>query len=228
LAEAFGQTWSASRLSELLHGWSSLEEWLRDGFFKEHCDIFQDRPFVWHVWDGRNDGFHALVNYHKLAAPNREGRQTLEKLIYTYLGDWITRQRAEVASGVDGADGRLTAAVHLQSELERILGGDAPYDVFVRWKAIYEQPCEWAPDLNDGVRLNIRPWLTATLAPQTKPKKGACILRITPKIAYAKDRGKEPERDKTAFPWFANSTDRNNDLHLSLDEKHAARERRKK
>ena len=228
LADAFCQTWSASRLSELLHGWSSLEDWLRDGFFKEHCDIFQDRPFVWHIWDGRNDGFHALVNYHKLAAANCEGRQTLEKLIYTYLGDWITRQRAEVASNVDGADGRLTAAVHLQSELERILGGEAPYDIFVRWKAICEQPSEWAPDLNDGVRLNIRPWLTATLAAQTKPKKGACILRITPKIAYAKDRGKEPERDKTDFPWFADSTDRNNDLHLSLDEKRAARERRNK
>ena len=37
-----------------------------------------------------------LVNYHKLAAPNGEGRKTLEKLIYTTLGDWITRQRADV------------------------------------------------------------------------------------------------------------------------------------
>jgi hypothetical protein len=33
------------------------------------------------IWDGRRDGFHAFVNYHRLAAPNGEGRRTLEKLI---------------------------------------------------------------------------------------------------------------------------------------------------
>lgn len=228
LARAFGSKWSAAKLAELLGGTDSLESWLQDVFFEKHCEIFQNRPFVWHIWDGRKDGFHALVNYHELAAPNGEGRKTLEKLIYTALGDWISRQRAEVAAGVDGADARLTAAQHLQSELEKILAGEDPYDVFVRWKPLHEQPVGWEPDLNDGVRLNIRPWLTATLAPHTKPKKGACILRVTPKIAYGKDRGKEPSRDKTDFPWFADSTDRDNDIHLGLDEKRKARERRKK
>ena len=117
LAEAYGTEWSANKLAELVRGSESLEVWLRDLFFEEHCRIFHQRPFVWHIWDGRKDGFHALVNYHKLAAPNGEGRKTLEKLIYTALGDWISRQRAEVAAGVDGADARLTAAQHLQSEL---------------------------------------------------------------------------------------------------------------
>jgi len=231
LATAYGDTWSAAKLSELLGRWNSLEEWLRDGFFEEHCSLFkgkEPRPFIWHVWDGRTDGFHALVNYHKLAAPNGEGRKTLEKLIYTALGDWIARQRSEVASGVDGADARMTAAQHLQSELEGILAGEEPYDIFVRWKPIHAQPIGWEPDLTDGVRPNIRPWLVAALAPHTKPKKGSCILRVTPKITYGKDRGKEPERDQKDFPWFADSTDRINDIHLSLDEKRAARERRKK
>ena len=131
-------------------------------------------------------------------------------------------------AGLDGADARLAAAQHLQSELERILAGEDPYDIFTRWKPIHEQPMGWVPDLDDGIRINIRPWLTATLAVQTKPKRGACILRVTPKIAYGKDRGKEPARDKTDFPWFADSTDRNNDIHLGLDEKRKARERRKK
>ena len=228
LAHAFGSDWSAAKLAELLGGADSLESWLRDFFFEKHCEIFQNRPFVWHIWDGRKDGFHALVNYHKLAAPNGQGRKTLEKLIYTALGDWIGRQRAEVAASVDGADARLTAAQHLQSELEKILVGEDPYDVFVRWKPLHRQPVGWEPDLNDGVRLNIRPWVTATLALHTKPKKGACILRVTPKVVYGKDRGKEPSRDKGDFPWFADSTDRDNDIHLGLDEKRKARERRKK
>jgi len=229
LADAYGADWSASKLTELLDSGYSLETWLRDRFFAEHCELFHSRPFVWHVWDGRNDGFHALVNYHKLAGPNGEGRKTLERLIYTALGDWITRQKAEVASGTDGADSRLAAAQHLQSELEKILTGEDPYDIFVRWKPIHEQAIGWDPDLNDGIRLNIRPWLTTAFPPHTKPKKGACVLRATPvQLPLGKDKGKGPSRDNTEYPWAAGSADRNNDIHLSLDEKRAARERRKK
>jgi hypothetical protein len=229
LADSFGAEWTAAKLAELLGDCNSLELWLRDRCFVEHCELFYNRPFVWHVCDGRKDGFHALVNYHKLAAANGEGRKTLEKLIYTALGDWISRQKAEVASNVEGADARLTAALHLQSELEKILVGETPYDIFVRWKPIHEQSIGWDPDPNDGVRLNIRPLLTATLAPHTKPKKGACVLRGTPiKLPLGKDKGREPQHDDVAFPWFAGTTDRNNDVHLSLDEKQQAQDRRMK
>ncbi|HZV04544.1 MAG TPA: N-6 DNA methylase, partial [Gemmataceae bacterium] len=241
LKDAYGEEWSAAKLKELLGEWDSLEDWLRDGFFEEHCRIFHQRPFVWHIWDGRKDGFHALVNYHRLAAPNGEGRQTLEKLIYTYLGRWIERQQDEVKAGKEGADARLTAALHLKAELEKILEGEKPYDIFVRWKPLHEQPIGWEPDINDGVRLNIRPWLQTTLAPVTKPKKGACILRATPKIHYGKDRGKEPHRAKEDFPWFWSWDQRSddfmggdafdgarwNDLHYSLNRKKTAREKKK-
>ena len=241
LADAYGTEWSAAKLKELLGNWDSLEDWLRDGFFDEHCKIFHQRPFVWQIWDGRKDGFHALVNYHKLAAPNGEGRQTLEKLIYTYLGRWIERQQDEVKAGKEGADARLTAALHLKAELEKILDGEKPYDLFIRWKPLHEQPMGWEPDINDGVRLNIRPWLQTTLAPITRPRKGACVLRVTPKIKYGKDRGKEPERPKEDYPWFWSWDERNddflggaqfdgarwNDLHYSLKIKQQARERKK-
>jgi hypothetical protein len=241
LADAYGGEWSAAKLRELLGSWDSLEDWLRDGFFEEHCRIFHQRPFAWHIWDGRKDGFHALVNYHRLAGPNGEGRQTLEKLIYTYLGRWIERQQDEVKAGKEGADARLTAALHLKAELEKILAGEKPYDIFVRWKPLHEQPIGWAPDLNDGVRLNIRPWLQTTLAPVTKPKKGACVLRVTPKVNYGKDRGKEPHRSKEDYPWFWSWDERTddfaggdafdgarwNDLHYSLAVKRKARAARK-
>ena len=108
LAGAFGSDWSARKARLIARPRSgsparSLDDWLRDGFFEQHCALFHQRPFIWHIWDGRRDGFHALVNYHQLAAPNGEGRRTLEKLTYSYLGDWIHRQRADQKAGVEGA-----------------------------------------------------------------------------------------------------------------------------
>jgi hypothetical protein len=212
-----------SVLSEVLQGWSSskerelllenavevnakkpdstLEEWLRNSFFVEHCKIFQGRPFVWQLWDGNPNGFSALVNYHKLAAPNGQGRKTLELLTFTYLGDWIDRQKLDQAEGVNGADDRLAAALDLQGQLKKILDGGPPYDIFVRWKPLHQQPLGWDPDINDGVRINIRPFLAAQL--RKGGKAGAGILRAKPgTIKWSKDRGKEPNRSKEQFPWF--------------------------
>lgn len=217
LARAFGHDWSAAKEEDLLRAAAdrfakgrtqpSLEHWLRDRFFDEHCSLFHKRPFVWHVWDGLPDGFHALVNYHRLAGPEGEGHRTLEKLAFTYLGEWIDRQRQLSEAGEEGADGRLAAAMALQGELRQILEGEPPYDIFVRWKPLHEQPLGWDPDINDGVRLNIRPFLMA----RDVRKKDAGILRVKPDNTWSnkkkpgvKDRGKEPEslRPRESFPWF--------------------------
>jgi hypothetical protein len=204
LADAFGADWSAIRLASLLAeaGFAnrSLDDWLRDGFFAKHCELFHQRPFTWHIWDGRSDGFNALVNYHHLAAPDGEGRRTLEKLIYSYLGTWIDLQHDAQRQGVEGADARLAAAEHLKQELEKILVGEPPYDIFVRWKPLHEQPIGWEPDINDGVRINIRPFLMAK--PLGARGSNASILRVAPKINWGKDRGKEPNRPREDFPWF--------------------------
>ena len=144
---------------------------------------------MWHIWDGRRrDGFHALVNYHKLAARDGKGRQLLESLTYSYLGDWIVRQRDGAQRHEEGAEDRLAAACELQRRLEAILEGEPPYDIFVRWKPTHEQPIGWEPDINDGVRLNIRPFMAEDIP---GGKKGAGVLRAKPKIAWKKDRGKE-------------------------------------
>ena len=65
-----------------------------------------------------------------------------------------------------------------------------------------EQAVGWKPDINDGVRLNIRPFMNAEL--RTGGKKGAGILRWNPNIKWGKDRGKEPQslRPKAEYPWF--------------------------
>ena len=225
LADAYGTDWSNDVLAQLLtaadHAGKSLETWLRDKFFGQHCTLFGNRPFVWHVWDGLRDGFAALVNYHKL------DHKTLEALIYTYLGDWIGRQKRDADSGVDGAQEKLAAAEALKKRLELILAGEEPYDIFVRWKPIEEQPIGWNPDLNDGVRLNIRPFLSVP----DVGKRGAGVLRDKPKsLHWEKDRGS----DVPSAPWYklglqygGKVGDRINDHHLSLADKRKAREKAK-
>jgi len=219
LVAAYGESWSTEILSQLLkntdHEGKTLESWLRDKFFAQHCKLFQHRPFIWHIWDGLRDGFAALLNYHKLDT------KLLETLTYTYLGDWITRQKQGIANRIDGAQERLAAAEGLKKRLELILEGEAPYDIFVRWKPLAKQPIGWDPDLNDGVRLNIRPFMTVP----DVGKKGAGILRDKPNISWGKDRGKDVE----SAPWFhLFCGDRINDHHLTLAEKRAAREISKK
>jgi hypothetical protein len=204
LAAAWGKDWHPQTLTDLLAAVGhkgELEEWLRDSFFRQHCELFHHRPFIWHIWDGHREGFSALVNYHKLAGPKGQGRKTLELLTYTYLGDWIDRQKLDQAEGVNGADDRLVAALDLQGQLKKILVGEPPYDIFVRWKPLHQQVVGWDPDINDGVRMNIRPFLNAQL--HKGGKTGAGILRAKPgTIKWTKDRGKEPLRSKEEFPWF--------------------------
>jgi hypothetical protein len=202
----------------------TLEEWLRDEFFEQHCALFHHRPFVWHIWDGHKSGFSALVNYHTLTYGK------LETLTYAHLGDWIRRQQAAVEAGEAGSDARLQAAKQLQARLKLILEGEPPYDLFVRWKPLSKQAIGWHPDINDGVRMNIRPFATAD------------ILRKRVKIKWEKDRGKEPVRDKKDFPWFwgwdeekqdfggvGNEPDGNrwNDCHYTNEFKKRAREANK-
>lgn len=198
LARAYGGNWSPAQQERLLisveYSGKGLDEWLRDGFFAQHCKLFHNRPFIWHIRDGRRDGFAALVNYHKL------DRANLDRLTYTYLGSWIAAQRADRDAGVAGAEGRLVAALELQKKLELIRDGEPPYDIYVRWKPLEKQPIGWEPDLNDGVRLNIRPFVTAG------------VLRSKFTINWNKDRGTNPD-----------GSERLNDLHFTIAEKQAAR-----
>ena len=210
LISTFGSAWSADferrLLAEVAERFKErpsidLEDWLRHHFFRQHCVLFHHRPFLWHVWDGQKDGFAAVLHYHRLA------KATLQKLTYTVLGDWLTRMK-------DLGDARrVEAARILQQKLELILTGEAPYDIFVRWKPLARQPLGWDPDLDDGVRLNIRPFVTAG------------ILREKPNIHWRKDRG----TDVVTAPWYhlgpdygGKPGDRLNDHHTTLADKQAA------
>ena len=221
LGDAFGGEWSSGLEAKLLADAGSpgttLEAWLRDRFFSLHTKLFHDRPFIWHIWDGQRDGFGALVNYRIL------DKSRLESLAYSYLGDWIEQQQRRVAARAEGATILLAAAKHLQDKLKLILAGEPPCDIFVRWKPIERQPIGWAPDINDGVRLNVRPFMLCG----DVGKSGAGILRDKPNISWGKDRG----AGATSAPWFDLGPQygeergaRINDHHTTLVEKRKSRE----
>jgi hypothetical protein len=220
LVRSFGADWTAASEAKLLNDAGCegvpLAQWLRDKFFEQHVTRFQKRPFIWHVWDGHKDGFSALLNYHTLT------RAKLQTLIHTYLGDWITQQRRTVdAGGAQAGEAtlKLAKAEALKVQLEAIAQGEKPFDIFVRWKHPAQQPIGWEPDLNDGVRMNIRPFVEAGVLRIPRAKLG---------IKWESDRGK----DVASAPWFKLGPTydepegtRINDHHLSLAEKQAAREK---
>jgi hypothetical protein len=207
LSSAFGSDWSNAKEVELVRSAdglldkkvardATLEAWLRDRAFRQHCKLFQDRPFIWQVTDGLRDGFSAFLHYHRL------DRAKLEKITYAVLGDWLNRANAE------NNVARIEKGGILQQALKSIATGEKPFDIFVRWKAPEQQPLGWEPDLDDGIRLNIRPFVMAG------------ILRDKPNIRWSKDRG----TDLPSAPWFSlfNGA-RINDHHTTLAEKQAAR-----
>jgi hypothetical protein len=212
LAAAFGPEWSDAMerrlvaeadevLDNKLARDTSLETWLRERAFRQHCTLFHQRPFLWHIWDGLKDGFSVFVQYHRF------DQAALRKLTYTVLGDWLARAKAEKN------DLRFEKARELQQKLEKILEGEVPYDIFVRWKPLAEQSLGWNPDLEDGVRLNIRPFVLAG------------VLREIPDIKWSTDGG----TDTPGSPWYAlgaqyggKEGDRVNDHHTTLTEKRAA------
>jgi hypothetical protein len=79
-----------------------------------------------------------------------------------------------------------------------------------------EQPIGWNSDLNDGVPLNVRSFISAG------------ILRKNPNIKWTEDRGTETKRDEDQFPWFwAGDTlrgERVDDVRLTSAPKCAARD----
>ncbi len=220
LTRAFGKDWSASREAQLLKDAGCdglpLSQWLRDKFFEQHVIRFQKRPFIWHVWDGHKEGFSALVNYHLLT------HEKLNTLINLYLGDWITQQKRAVDAGNSDAVLKLAKAEALKAQLEAILEGEPPYDIFVRWKPLHQLPLGWDPDINDGVRMNIRPFVEAGVLRIPRAKIG---------IKWEADRGK----DVASAPWYKLGPTysepvgtRINDHHTTLAEKKASREKVKR
>jgi hypothetical protein len=179
LAVCYGAAWSHRLETDLVRAADtkldkrtardpSLETWLRDRAFRQHVALFQQRPFLWQIGDRRRVESLFFLNYHRLSA---------------------VALRDLAGAMPPGA---------VRDGLRAILAGEAPCDIFVRWKTLARQPFGWNPDLDDGVRQNLRPFIMA----------GVLTLDLG-KLLKATDRGADGER--------------RNDRHTTLAEKRAAR-----
>jgi Eco57I restriction-modification methylase len=139
-----------------------LADWLRRDFFKRHAQQFKNRPIAWHLRSPEG-AFEAFVLYHRLS------RETLVKLRAEYAGPRIARLKAEAARAKDAGNARLAADLQVQVEdveafrrqLEAIERGDELRDrIRCRWKdeTATGRPGPYAPDIDDGVKVNIRPF----------------------------------------------------------------------
>lgn len=146
-----------------------LGEWIRRDFFRAHTKRFKNRPIAWHLRSPEG-AFEALVLYHRLS------RDTLAKLRVNYAGDRLARLRADQQRMKDRGDAARVTALQLAIEdvedfrrtLEAIERGDElRHRIRCRWKGETEtgRPGPYAPDIDDGVKVNIRPFQESGLLP---------------------------------------------------------------
>ncbi len=145
-----------------------LADWLRRDFFKRHVQQFKQRPIAWHLVS-TDRTFEAFVLYHKLS------RATLQRLRGPqYAGGLITRLKAEQERARQRSEAGEVHKLQLQIEdveefserIEKIERGDeVKYRIRCRWNGEEQdgRPGPYAPDIDDGVKVNIRPFQEAGL-----------------------------------------------------------------
>ncbi len=142
-----------------------LGDWLRRDFFKRHVQQFKQRPIAWHLVSPQRT-FEAFVLYHKLS------RETLQKLRAQYAGSLIEHLRSDQERARARGENTRVTEIQLQIEdveefrnrIEKIERGDElKYRIRCRWKGeeATGRPGPYAPDIDDGVKVNIRPFQEA-------------------------------------------------------------------
>ncbi len=153
---------------------SSIEEWLDNVYFDYHCSLYKSRPIIWHIASTQGSSpfaFGALCHYHKL------DKNRMAKLRASYLRDANEAFRREAA--LADQEGRVEDRVEWQAKLEEgqaldqqlqavqegqhegADGGDRDYRILTPWKSPEDRPKGWAPDIDDGVKVNVEPFQKA-------------------------------------------------------------------
>jgi len=168
LERDFGEEGAAKSLAEFRQ-WVGRDvgDWLKREFFRRHVQQFKQRPITWH-FVSREKTFEAFVLYHRLS------RATLQKLRAQYAGGLIKRLREDQERARQEKNESRVRDLELQIEdveefrqrIEAIERGDElKYRIRCRWKGEEEtgRPGPYAPDIDDGVKVNIRPFQEAEL-----------------------------------------------------------------
>ena len=134
----------------------TLDDWLRDGFSSSMRAVPSAALRLAHLgWPQRRLPSAGEPPPPDGRAERRRAAHAGEAAVL-YLGDWIDRQRADQEAGVRcGRTGRGGGA--REDRVDEHPRRRAAHDLFVRWKPLAEQPIGWEPDINDGVRINVRP-----------------------------------------------------------------------
>ncbi len=173
LERRFGEEGAARSLEEF-RTWvgSDLGRWLERKFFARHIKQFKYCPIAWHLTSPEGT-FQAFVLYHRLS------REMLQRLRDIYAASLITRLRAELERASDDATKQeLRFQIEDVEEFrERIKaieeGRELRHRIRCRWKEELEEgrPGPFAPDIDDGVKVNIRPFQETGLLAREVIKK---------------------------------------------------------
>lgn len=153
----------ANELKRKVKGYQSvdgIERWLSDVYFDYHSSLYNNRPIFLHIASSQGKGepaFGALVHYHKF------DRDRMAKLRGSYLQETIDHFRRQAA--LASQEGRTEDRQELQTKLEEVQDLDrrlqqvqeGHFPILTPWKSPEELPQGWAPDLDDGVKVNIEP-----------------------------------------------------------------------
>ena len=122
-----------------------------------NCELFHQRPFVWHVRDGRPR--RASMRWSTTTAwprRNGEGRRMLEKLLYRTRATGHRQRADQTAGGRRGGRTARVAAELPQDRVDEHPAGEPPRnDLFVHSRSPSSRSAG-SRDINDGVRINIR------------------------------------------------------------------------
>jgi hypothetical protein len=172
----FGEEGAEAALGEFRrYVGKNLGTWLAKEFFRTHTQRFKNRPIAWHL-TSREGTFQALVLYHRLS------RDTLQRISNLYAAGLINRLKAELQLATERGDERKAQDVRFQIEdveefRDRLRaieeGRELANRIRCRWKDedADGRPGPYGPDIDDGVKVNIRPFQETGLLTRPVIKK---------------------------------------------------------
>lgn len=139
-------------IADALGGKGSPREVIRDyfinGFYADHCKIYQKRPIYWLFDSGKNNGFKALIYMHRYR----------KDLLARMRTDYVHEQQERYRTAVDDLNRRIggasgSDAVRLRKQLQKILAQETEIRAYEE-KIHHLADQMITIDLDDGVKVN--------------------------------------------------------------------------
>ncbi|NLZ36695.1 MAG: BREX-1 system adenine-specific DNA-methyltransferase PglX [Clostridiales bacterium] len=139
-------------IADALGGKGSPREVIRgyfiNGFYADHCKIYQKRPIYWLFDSGKNNGFKALIYMHRYR----------KDLLARMRTDYVHEQQERYRTAVDDLNRRIggasgSDAVRLRKQLQKILAQETEIRAYEE-KIHHLADQMISIDLDDGVKVN--------------------------------------------------------------------------